>query len=116
MALYVDKHRPKSFDTLDFHPALTERLQRIASDFPHLLFYGPSGAGKKTRIMCLLRQVYGAGVDKVRRHVCARSAALILFHNALSAAQLKVEHRRFQLPSKKFIELTCDPPRARVSY
>lgn len=31
-----------------------------------MLFYGPSGAGKKTRIMCTLRALFGPGVEKVR--------------------------------------------------
>ena len=30
-----------------------------------MLFYGPSGAGKKTRIACTLRQLFGANVEKV---------------------------------------------------
>lgn len=34
-------------------------------DCPHLLFYGPSGSGKKTLIMALLRQMFGSSSDKV---------------------------------------------------
>jgi replication factor C subunit 3/5 len=83
--LWVDKYRPLSLAKLDYHDGLTERLQGLArdGDIPHLLIYGPSGAGKKTRITALLREMFGPGVEKRR-----------------------LEHRTFKTPSNKTIELT----------
>ncbi|KAK5146005.1 putative replication factor C 38K chain [Cryomyces antarcticus] len=68
MALLVDKHRPRSLDALSYHQDLSERLRSLAQsgDFPHLLVYGPSGAGKKTRIVATLKELYGPGVEKIK--------------------------------------------------
>lgn len=85
MVLWVDKHRPTSIAKLECHSELSKRLQALATDgdIPHLLFHGPSGSGKKTRIMALLREIFGAGSEK-----------------------LKLEHRTFRTPSNKPIEVT----------
>lgn len=40
--------------------------QAASGDFPHLLIYGPAGAGKKTRIIATLRALYGPGVEKIK--------------------------------------------------
>lgn len=66
-ALWVDKHRPASFSTLNLHPKINERLLSLANseDLPHLLFIGPSGSGKMTRIRALLRELFGNGFSKV---------------------------------------------------
>ena len=48
-------------------PASFFYIAQVSSgDCPHLLFYGPPGAGKKTLIIGLLRQIYGPAVEKVR--------------------------------------------------
>ena len=66
--LWVDKHRPASLEKLSFHDDLTARLTNLGEqgDIPHLLFYGPNGAGKKTRIVALLRSLFGPGAEKQR--------------------------------------------------
>ena len=40
--------------------------QAAKGDLPHLIFHGPPGSGKKTRVMALLREVFGSGVSKAR--------------------------------------------------
>ncbi|GJE88606.1 P-loop containing nucleoside triphosphate hydrolase protein [Phanerochaete sordida] len=68
MSLWVDCYRPKSLDELHYHDGLSARLRSLAAsgDFPHMLFYGPSGAGKKTRIACTLKELFGKGVEKLK--------------------------------------------------
>ncbi|KAJ5072286.1 replication factor c subunit 3 [Anaeramoeba ignava] len=65
--LFLDKYRPKKLEELDIHKKLTPHLKELAEteDLPHLLFYGPSGAGKKTRILSLLREMYGPQVENL---------------------------------------------------
>ncbi|KAJ1952040.1 Replication factor C (RF-C) subunit, partial [Dispira parvispora] len=84
MSLWVDKYRPLSLDKLSYHPNLSKNLSKLTAsdDFPHLLVYGPSGAGKKTRIMTILRELYGPGVEK-----------------------LKVDLRNFETPTGRKLEL-----------
>ncbi|KAH7108233.1 P-loop containing nucleoside triphosphate hydrolase protein [Auriculariales sp. MPI-PUGE-AT-0066] len=68
MSLWVDKYRPRTLDDLHYHNELSERLKSLAAggDLPHMLFYGPSGAGKKTRIAATLRAIFGPGVEKLK--------------------------------------------------
>ena len=77
MSLWVDKHRPLALDKVDYGKEQAQALSRLAAsgDLPHLLFYGPSGAGKKTRVMALLRAIFGSGVEKVRRACLSRRAS-----------------------------------------
>jgi replication factor C subunit 3/5 len=65
--LWMDKYQPKRIEELDYNYNITDILKTIAQkeDFPHLIFYGPEGAGKKTRIRALLTLLYGVGIHKV---------------------------------------------------
>uniref|UniRef100_A0A2N9F893 AAA+ ATPase domain-containing protein n=1 Tax=Fagus sylvatica TaxID=28930 RepID=A0A2N9F893_FAGSY len=49
-------------------PSIAQNLKKLVTeqDCPHLLFYGPPGSGKKTLIMALLRQMFGATAEKVK--------------------------------------------------
>jgi len=72
LRLWCDQYRPSTLVELTQHPELNERLKCIAKfpDFPNLLVQGPAGAGKMTRVYCLLREIFGNGIYKT--NVCTR--------------------------------------------
>eukprot|EP00096_Caligus_rogercresseyi_P013651 TRINITY_DN6277_c0_g1_i1.p1 TRINITY_DN6277_c0_g1~~TRINITY_DN6277_c0_g1_i1.p1 ORF type:complete len:358 (-),score=106.57 TRINITY_DN6277_c0_g1_i1:221-1294(-) len=84
MSLWVDKYRPTKLSKLDYGLSQASYLETLVKgvDFPHLLVHGPSGAGKKTRVLALLRELYGPGVERLR-----------------------LEHQNFVTPSKKKLEI-----------
>ena len=63
---WIDKYTPRKFEELDYNHNVSDILKSISSsdDFPHLIFYGPDGAGKKTRIKILLSSIFGQGIYK----------------------------------------------------
>lgn len=66
--LWVDKYRPKTLDQITVHQDVAQNLKKLVTeqDCPHLLFFGPSGSGKKTLVMALIRQMFGASAEKVK--------------------------------------------------
>ncbi|PVU90132.1 hypothetical protein BB561_005008 [Smittium simulii] len=57
-------------------------LWASAENIPHLLFHGCEGVGKKTKIMGLLKEIFGPSVEK-----------------------LKMDQRTFQTPSSRTLEI-----------
>lgn len=80
MNIWERKHQPKELKDLAIHPTVTQLLFSVAKSFsfPHLLFCGPPGSGKKTRIYAFLRE---------------------LFHRDVGT--IHVNHRVIELPNKK---------------
>jgi len=69
--LWIEKYQPKSLDLLKYNIDIGKQLKELleGDDFPHILFYGTSGAGKRTLAHCLLRELFGSRVDKMRGEI-----------------------------------------------
>lgn len=97
----------------DPFPPRSLLFQAQDGEIPHLLFYGPSGAGKKTRIMCLLREIFGPGVEKVRfslgeggRQQCLLVGRTVVVTTVSWVVQMRLEHKQFKTTSNRSVELT----------
>ncbi|XP_008795941.2 uncharacterized protein LOC103711542 [Phoenix dactylifera] len=64
---WADKHRPHSLNGFICHKQQTQHLRQLIShnSFPHLLFKGPSGSGKKSLCMAFLHEIFGDSSLKV---------------------------------------------------
>lgn len=60
MSFWFEQHRPLLLKELCYNDDITQQLSSLAksSDVPHLCIYGPSGAGRMTRIRAFLRELY----------------------------------------------------------
>jgi DNA polymerase III delta prime subunit len=63
-----NKYRPQTLDRLSYDDEVTEQLTDIAASghVLNMLFYGPRGAGKTTRIHAFLHKVYGSSATIVK--------------------------------------------------
>lgn len=67
-SFYIDKYMPVSIYDLSYNVNLNNILETLSTcpDFPNLIFYGPEGAGKKTRLRILLKLIFGDDVTHTK--------------------------------------------------
>ena len=64
---FVDKYAPKKVKDAFFHKEELNKLKTMSKDdaIPHIIFYGPSGCGKKTTINIFLEMLYDEEVHNL---------------------------------------------------
>jgi len=59
--IWTEKYRPKTFDELVGQEEIIKRVKNLTSslNIPHLLFAGPSGTGKSSLALVIVKELYG---------------------------------------------------------
>jgi len=62
---WSEKYRPTRLDDVASHYEIIKSLKKFIErkTLPHLLFFGPSGTGKTTSILCCAREFYGQYIN-----------------------------------------------------
>ena len=62
MEIWIEKHRPKSFEDIIGQEPIVRRIKSMVEkkEVPHLLFAGPAGTGKTTLALVISKQLYGS--------------------------------------------------------
>ena len=69
--IWTEKYRPVEFDTLAYNSSHVKVIQKLVNsdDFPHILLYGPPGAGKRTFTRWILNELFGPDSHKLRSEI-----------------------------------------------
>ena len=66
--LLIDKYRPTTLKDAYFNIDVLNLLEIMSQDdaIPHIIFYGPEGAGKRTTVKMFLEMLYDKNVHKTK--------------------------------------------------
>ena len=69
--IWTEKYRPTEFGEIANYGGNVKVVKRLinSDDFPHILLYGPPGAGKRTFTRCILNELFGPDSLKLRSEI-----------------------------------------------
>ena len=62
----MDLHRPLHLDDFEFQPSVPILKQFLQKEIPNMIFYGPSGSGKKSLLYSFLYDKYGIKIENTK--------------------------------------------------
>jgi replication factor C subunit 3/5 len=94
-SIFLDKYKPNKLIDISFNINISKLLIKLAQNsniIPHLLLYGPSASGKKTKIYAFINEIYNTIITS------KQVSNVILKHNK------NISYKYFS--NKYFIEIT----------